>query len=184
MTSAIGSAEINIRPAETKDVESICSMLRNTFTHTFGHTVPDEDLEHFLQEAYNTQAINAELMDPATTSLVAEDPCQPGNIIGFAQLLRGSSDKEPCMKDTEKAVEMHRMYVDTNFHKKGIGSRFMKELERIAKDEGFLVMWLGVDEYHPYAKDVYRRWGYERVGRHPFKMGNCIQYDWVVRKQL
>ncbi|RKF57760.1 putative acyl- n-acyltransferase protein, partial [Erysiphe neolycopersici] len=144
MTStSASSSEINIRHAEFKDVESICKMLKDTFTITFGHTVPGEDLNIFLRDTYSTQAINAELMDPAMTSLVAEDPSQPENIIGFAQLLRGSSDKEPCMKDTEKAVEMHRMYVDKSFHRRGIGSRFMKELERIAKDEGFLVMWLG-----------------------------------------
>lgn len=183
MTS-VTSSEINIRHAESKDVESICKMLRKTFTITFGHTLPAEDLNIFLRDTYNTQTINAELMDPAMTSLVAEDPFHPENIIGFAQLLRGSSEKEPCIKDIEKAVEMHRMYVDTSFHKRGVGSRFIKELERIAKDEGFLVIWLGVDEFHPYAKDVYRRWGYERIGRHPFKMGNCIQYDWVVKKQL
>ncbi|KAI6251157.1 hypothetical protein HI914_00181 [Erysiphe necator] len=183
MTS-VTTSDIKIRHAELKDVESICEMLRNTFTTTFGHTIPAEDLKIFLEDTYNSHVISAEIVDPATTSLVAEDPTQPENIIGLAQLLRGTSQEEPCMKEIDKAVEIHRIYVDTNFHKRGVGTRFMNELEQIAKDESFPVVWLGVDEYHPYAQDFYIGRGYKRVGRKPFKMGNCIQYDWVVMKQL
>ena len=34
------------------------------------------------------------------------------------------------------------------------------------------------------AQKVYERMGFRKVGQHDFKMGNCVQTDWILTKRL
>ncbi|TQS37809.1 hypothetical protein Golomagni_01705 [Golovinomyces magnicellulatus] len=176
MTSKPPDLTIKLRLADSKDTESIRELAIYTFSITFGYSLTIEDLNSYLANAYSAHTISAEISDPAMTTIVAENSNHPAEIIGFAQLLRGSSNKEPCLRNVECPVEMHRLYVHPKYHGKSVGTKLIKKLEQTAKDEGFSVIWLSVWEDHPVARDIYERWGYVRVGEHPFRMGDCVQF--------
>lgn len=178
------TSKLQLRPAQLNDIEKICELGINTFSATFGYSLSVEDLNDYLGIAYNKESIGAELVNPAMTTIVVENPAQPTEIIGFGQLLRYSSDSEPCLQNIENPIELHRLYVNTKCHSRGVGSQLMKKLECIAKDEGFKSMWLGVWEENGVAKDFYRNKGFERVGEHAFRMGNCVQIDWILCKRI
>ncbi|RKF84245.1 Spermidine/spermine N-acetyltransferase [Golovinomyces cichoracearum] len=184
MTSNPPDLKIKLRLADLNDSESIRELAIHTFSITFGYSLSIEDLHSYLANAYSAKSISAEISDPAMTTIVAENSNRPTEIIGFAQLLRGSSNKESCLRNIENSVEMHRLYVHPKYHGKSVGTKLIKRLEQNAKDEGFSVIWLGVWEDHPVARDIYERWGYVRVGEHPFRMGDCVQVDWILIKQL
>lgn len=110
-----------------------------------------------------------------------------GIIVGFAQLTRGSSMAEPWVASLEHAassVELQRLYVDTSYHGKGIGSRLAGSIEDIARREGFTHMWLGVWEENNVAAGLYAKLGYSFIGYHDFAVGSIIQRDDILMKEL
>ncbi|KPI36665.1 uncharacterized protein AB675_10040 [Cyphellophora attinorum] len=52
------------------------------------------------------------------------------------------------------------------------------------KTDPVINMWLGVWEGNFVAQGVYEKAGFERVGDHEFRMGRCVQIDWIMVKQL
>ena len=69
-------------------------------------------------------------------------------------------------------------------HGKGIGSKLMDEVDRMARAQGFTGIWIGVWEENKGAQRVYKRQGFEEVGTHDFVCGNEVQTDWIMWKDL
>jgi ribosomal protein S18 acetylase RimI-like enzyme len=44
------------------------------------------------------------------------------------------------------------------------------------------LVWLGVWEFNPRAIKFYTRYGFKKVGVHPFVLGNDVQNDWLMAK--
>lgn len=116
------------------------------------------------------------------TTLVAVSPIFPYPVVGFAQLNRTST--EPCIADSPKPVELQRLYVDTSFHGGGVGKLLIGGIEAIAKEEGYETLWLGVWEENFKAYGFYQRFGLVKCGFHDFKMGECVQRDWIMKKAI
>ena len=66
----------------------------------------------------------------------------------------------------------------------GVARGLVDEAERIAREEGYETLWLGVWEENVKAHRVYERFGFGRVGEHGFLMGTCLQMDWIMCKPL
>lgn len=60
----------------------------------------------------------------------------------------------------------------------------IEAIEKMAKEEGYETLWLGVWEENIKAQRFYGRYGLEKCGFHDFKMGECIQRDWVLKKSI
>jgi ribosomal protein S18 acetylase RimI-like enzyme len=103
-------------------------------------------------------------------------------VIGFAQLTEGTT--EPCIEDLEGLVELQRLYVDADFHGLGVGKALTNKAEGLARDLAYRIMWLGVWEGNFRAQRVYESMSFSRAGEHEFKMGRCIQTDWIMIKDL
>jgi len=81
-------------------------------------------------------------------------------------------------------VELQRLYVSPDFHGGGVGRLLVESVEKIAREEGFVTLWLGVWEENFKAQKVYERMGFGKVGSHDFVMGSCVQTDWILTKRL
>lgn len=57
-----------IRKARIDDATSIAKLGAHMFTATFGHPVPPNELQAYLNKDYTTAAITKELEDPTKTS--------------------------------------------------------------------------------------------------------------------
>ncbi|KUJ24305.1 acyl-CoA N-acyltransferase [Mollisia scopiformis] len=170
------------RLARPEDAPAIAHLGSTVFRTTFGYSMPPSDLETYLQTSYSASSITCDLLNPTITVLVATSPISPYPIVGFSQLNRSSS--EPCIADSPKPVELQRLYVDTSFHGGGVGKGLVGEVERIAKEEGYRTLWLGVWEENFKAQGFYGRLGFERCGIHSFKMGECVQWDLILKKAI
>lgn len=170
-----------IRPARIQDAPAIAHLGATVFSTTFGFSIPPQDLNDYLSEAYTTSAIEKDIRHPQKKLIVA---CADSDdrVIGFAQLAEGTTD--PCIEDLENLVELQRLYVDADFHGSGVGKALTREIETIAKVQRYRIMWLGVWEGNFKAQRVYEAMGFSRVGEHEFQMGRCIQTDWIMIKDL
>ncbi|KAI2633755.1 acyl-CoA N-acyltransferase [Hypomontagnella submonticulosa] len=176
--------EVTIGDALASDAAAIALIGANTFTATFGHTVPADHLAEFLASTYSSEVVEAEILkaqETNTSTIVARD--EAGKVMGFVQLVRELT--EPCIPgDASSHAELRRLYVDTTAHGKGIGSKLIAAVEHKAKAEGFKTLWLTVWEHHPQAQRLYQKLGYVKVGETEFATGDSIQMDWVLAKSL
>ena len=169
-----------LRPAQERDAAEIAHLGSNVFSATFGYSIPPADLEHYLRETYSIKTVEDDISHPDHDVAVVCD--SDDHVIGYAQLRRGSS--EPCVADAERPVELLRLYVNPKNHGQGIARVLVEEMESMAREAGFKTMWLGVWEENFKAQKVYEKFGYVKVGDHDFKMGECIQTDWILSKSL
>lgn len=185
--AATALPSFTIRAATIKDAPAIAHLGATVFSTTFGFSIPTPDLKAYLDEAYSVAAIEADIHSPSTQIIVA---CAPPSsqhntderVIGFAQLTEGTS--EPCIADLDDLIELQRLYVSSDFHGSGVGRALTARIEAIARTKGSRVLWLGVWEGNFRAQRVYEAMGFARVGDHEFKMGKCIQTDWIMCKDL
>ncbi|EPE24530.1 Acyl-CoA N-acyltransferases (Nat) [Glarea lozoyensis ATCC 20868] len=175
-----------LRPATPADATQISQLGSKTFAHTFGYSLPPSDLASYLETSYSIPSITRELTNPSMQYIVAVSPSDASQIYGFAQLTSGSS--EPCIDvDPEKypePVELQRLYVGVEFAGKGVGKGLAREIERMAREMGRKTLWLGVWEDNLVAQGIYKALGFEKVGKHDFVMGECVQTDWIMMKKL
>lgn len=179
------SAAFSLRKATLQDARAIAELGSTVFTTTFGFSIPTPDLDVYLDEAYSVSAIERDIQNPDTHVIVAVESSSVDNdqIIGFAQLTEGTS--EPCIEDLEGIVELQRLYVHEDFHGLGVGKALTAAIEDMAaRVLDYRAIWLGVWEGNFKAQRVYEAMGYSRVGEHEFKMGRCIQTDWIMVKDL
>ncbi|KAH8552393.1 acyl-CoA N-acyltransferase [Umbelopsis sp. PMI_123] len=171
---------INIRNATVDDAEAIAAIGSGVFSHTFGYSLSDKDLQTYLKDSYAVPVIVDELKDPLKHFIVACD--EHDKVLGFSQLTKGSS--EPCVANAQNPIELQRIYVHHESHGLGIGKLLIQKSESIAISQGFKTIWLGVWEDNFRAQKVYKKSGYVQVGEHDFKMGDCIQTDYIMIKTL
>ncbi|KAI8947983.1 acyl-CoA N-acyltransferase [Xylaria longipes] len=175
------ATDIIIGHAQPSEAAAVAKIGADTFTATFGFSVSAEDLAVFLNETYIESAILADLKDPAIETWSARDPT--GKVFGMVQLVRGLT--EPCVPgDPATHAELRRLYVDTAAHGRGIGGKLIAAVERQARAEGYKQLWLTVWENNGSAEKLYRKLGWQRVGDTGFRMGECVQKDFVLSKSL
>lgn len=169
------------RPATISDAAAIASLGSRVFSTTFGFSIPASDLKAYLDEAYSISAIEDDIRS-ASTQLIVACAGPDEKVIGFAQLTEFTT--EPCIADLESVVELQRLYVEPEYHGSGVGKTLTKEVEAMARDQGYRIIWVGVWEGNFKAQRVYEAMGFTRFGDHEFKMGRCIQTDWIMVKDL
>jgi len=131
---------VSLRPAQAKDISGISALGTQVFASTFGYSMPASDLETYLNSAYSSSSIAADLANPNTTIIAACNDID--SVVGFVQLTEGTT--EDCLKGTEKPVELQRLYVSQEYHGEGIGRKLVDCVEGLARERGFVTMWLGV----------------------------------------
>jgi ribosomal protein S18 acetylase RimI-like enzyme len=169
-----------LRAALPKDVEAIANLGSHVFSTTFGYSLPVADLNAYLTDAYSLSSIASDLSNPNIDIIVACDSLD--HVMGFAQLTRGTI--EECVAKAERPVELQRLYVAQGYHGRGVGKALVDRVEEMARGQGFKTMWLGVWEDNFKAQKVYERLGFGKVGEHDFKMGESVQTDWILSKNL
>lgn len=169
-----------IRVATVDDATSIRHIGITVFAATFGHSMPAEDLDEYLGDAYSLQSVHNDITDPSKTVCVA---CDTRNrVVGFATLTEGTI--EDCIRSAPSPIELQRLYVDGAAHGRGVGGALVRHMEQVAMDRGFKTCWLGVWEENFVAQKVYEKLGYRKVGHHDFVMGKEVQTDWILAKEL
>jgi ribosomal protein S18 acetylase RimI-like enzyme len=167
-----------IRPAIPEDAALLADLGARTFRETFEHICSPQDLELFLGDTYGEAKQRAELADPARPAWVLELDGRPA---GFLQLRLGH--REPCVQG-ERPVELQRIYVLRSVQAGGLGAALMRTALDQARSWAADVLWLGVWENNEKALAFYARWGFHEVGEHVFKIGDQVDRDLILAKEL
>lgn len=169
-------SEITYRDANAADARALAAFAERTFTETFGHLYPPEDLAAYVGAKYQVRVIAAEIADPDVRYVLA---LRDGAIVGYSKL--GLVDMDV---DATDALELHRLYVDTSVKGAGVAKALMDDGLAWARGKGAKVMFLSVWENNTRAQAFYRRYGFEHVKEHKFMVGRVADTDFIWRLVL
>lgn len=169
---------VYIRYASPADAPLIARLSRETFHATFAAENTPGNMEQFMREQFNTEALEAEVGAPGNLFLLAYREDHPA---GYARMREGGS---PELLKERSAIEIARIYAAPDFIGKGVGSALMEACIRIARERKNSVIWLGVWEHNPRAIAFYHKWGFEKFGTHVFWLGEDAQTDWYMKRML
>jgi ribosomal protein S18 acetylase RimI-like enzyme len=169
-------SEITYRDAQASDAEALGGFAQATFTETFGHLYPPEDLAAFVAAKYHPQVIASELSDAETRYRLA---LREKRIVGYCKM--GGIDMNVDAKD---ALELHRLYVDRDTKGSGVAQALMDDALAWARGRGARAMYLSVWENNTRAQAFYKRYGFEHVGEHKFMVGRVADRDFIWRLSL
>jgi diamine N-acetyltransferase len=165
--------EVSIRRAKPEDAATLSVLGRQTFFDTFTGTCTEKDMEQFLDEHFNLDQVKKELSNENDFFFLGEVEGVPA---AYLRMMEDYSNFELMKK--WKALELKRIYVDKNFHGKGIAQQLIHFVESFAKENKYEVVWLGVWEHNLRAKRFYEKSGFTDSGyTHDFPIGNTPQTD-------
>jgi GNAT superfamily N-acetyltransferase len=168
---------IVISRAAMQDADLLTGLSVTTFGDTFGGQNRKVDMDKYLAEVMSLENLTTELADEANYFFIAWHSSMPA---GYAKL---RANREPDIIAV-LPLELERIYVLREYQDKKAGAALMKHCIDFAKSNGHDVLWLGVWELNHKAIGFYKKWGYEFCGSHPFLLGDDLQTDVLMRKDL
>lgn len=172
---------ISIAKANLATATRLAAVGSQTFSETFAADNKPEDMAAFLAQTYGPEIQLAELQQPRYTFLLAE---MQGKLVGFAKLWRDSSLGLAAGEPATGRLEVKQLYVVEDWIGTGLGATLMRRILDLAQAENCTAIVLGVWERNERAKAFYQRFGFREIGELPFKLGEDVQRDLLLRKGL
>jgi ribosomal protein S18 acetylase RimI-like enzyme len=172
-------SDITIREAAGSDAALIADLSRETFYNAFAIHNTKADMDKFMNEVFTREKLMAELYLPDNIFLLA----YKGNEVAGYVRMRDRNIPEASL-GTDNIIEIARIYTASTEIGKGIGSLLLNECVSIAKQKQRQYIWLGVWEKNDKAIRFYERFGFKRFGEHPFLLGNDLQTDWLMAREV
>ncbi|PTS88091.1 GNAT family N-acetyltransferase [Caulobacter sp. HMWF009] len=167
---------LEIRRATPDDADTVSSLGARTFSETFAHLYPPEDLETFLAYAYGLERTRNDLAHPDKATWLLEDE---GEAIGYA--LAGPCDL-PHPDVRPEHGELKRIYVLKSHQGAGRGSLLLNTALEWLEQAGPRPLWIGVWSENFGAQKLYGRLGFAKVGEYFFPVGETQDLEFILRR--
>lgn len=165
ITTAPDKTAVSVRLAVRADADRIAHISRIGFAVAHQQAFTDADLTHYLSASFNRHQIIAEMGTAQVLFLVAETA---GKVIGT---LRVSHTSPPFPVQLPMSLELSRLYLDSHWAGRGVGSALMGYALRTALISERKSCWLAVWEENGRAINFYQRWGFQQIGTDIFPVG-------------
>ena len=169
---------VRIRNATPADAALVSELALRIFMDTFAAQNKPGDIAKHVAQRYSVEIQRDELNDPSLTYLIAE---VDGIAAGFAMI--GGPRSESC-SNFAKPIELFRFYVDKSWHGKGVALPLMQACYEEALRRGGETICLSVWEHNPRAIRFYEKIGYVKSGTQPYVLGDDVQTDWVMAREI
>ncbi|MDR6802892.1 GNAT family N-acetyltransferase [Asticcacaulis solisilvae] len=160
-------------------VPALSALAIDSFTETFGHLYPPEDLEAFLRKSYAHDALLADINDPAQHWRVVLD--DRGAAVAFMQCGKVGLPHPDARPDFEG--ELKRLYVHSSQQGKGLGKTLLSAaIDHMTERFGDAPQWIGVWSENHKAQAFYGSFGFHRVGEYQFAVGQTLDDEFILRR--
>lgn len=165
-----------IRRATVEDAPVLSDLAARTFTETFGHLYPSEDLQTFLADAYALDKQRIILSHPDYAVWLLEDD---GVAVGHAAA-------GPCGLPHPQVApgdgELKRLYVLKSHQNGGWGGQLFRTALDWLERGGMRTLWIGVWSQNHGAQRFYERHGFQRVGEYKFPVGKTLDDEFILKR--
>lgn len=168
---------ITIRRCTLEDVQQLQEISYETFNETFREQNSPENIDDYLEKAFNRPQLEKELKNPSSQFFFAY---VNNELAGYLKI---NTDQAQSEKMSEDSLEIERIYIKQSFQKHGVGKQLFQQALQIAKELNKQQMWLGVWEKNEKAIAFYQKIGFVLTGQHSFYMGDEQQIDLIMTKR-
>ena len=170
--------DIAFKQCTQADLFDLRALSRRTFRETFAADNTPAALQAHLDRAYALEKLRAELSNPYSQFWFLYEK---GSLAGYLKL-----NEAPAQTELHDPVslEIERIYVARAFQGHGLGGMLMARAIETAQARGKRYIWLGVWEKNKKARSFYQKHGFRKIGFHPFSVGDEVQTDDIMRKDL
>ncbi|TPE59446.1 GNAT family N-acetyltransferase [Sandaracinobacter neustonicus] len=172
----------SLRRAGAADAPAVCALFHKSFTATFGHLYPPQELAGFLAGC-PVERFRAECTDPEFAVMLGE--AADGTPLGYCTL--GPYDLQghiPELLEGRRWWVLRQLYLDEPAKGSGLADALMQwavsEARARQVQDLYLTVWI---ENHR-ARRFYERHGFHEVGKYPYVVGNTVDDDRILRLTL
>jgi diamine N-acetyltransferase len=171
-------ATFTVRRATAGDAAALAHLSELTFTETFGHLYPPEDLAEYVTGNCTVDHCRKLIEGPRTAAwLAAADGAAP---VGFAV---AGYCKLP-VKDLEpKAGELRQLYVLSSHQNQRLGARLFDTVLAWL-DEHYSPLYIGVWSENHGAQRFYGRYGFDKIGEYGFPVGKTVDHEFILKRRV
>ncbi len=168
--------DIALRRATPEDAALLSALAARSFTETFGHLYPPEDLAYYIASAYTEDSQRQVLEDPRYAVWLLE---RDGQAVGHA-VAGPCGLPHPQVRETDG--ELKRLYVLGGLQGGGWGTRMMDAVMAWLLRDGPRPLWVGVWSENLGAQRFYARYGFGQVGEYEFPVGRVRDLEFILRR--
>lgn len=170
---------MQIVPILPEHVPALSKLAKDTFTETFAHLYPPEDLAGFLDNSYAEKALMKEVVRPDQFWRIVFD--EAGQAVAYLQC--GPVGLPHPEAQPNKEGELKRIYVLSSQQGKGLGKTLMKvALDYLSERYGTAPQWIGVWSENHKAQALYGAHGFDKVGAYQFPVGKTLDDEFILRR--
>jgi phosphinothricin acetyltransferase len=141
--------KISLRPYQTEDTQAILEIINYNILHSTA--LYDYNSRSFEQQ----KNILEDKINKNFPVIVAE---LNGEVVGFGMY------SEFRFREAYKFTVEHSVYVNQNYHGKGIGKILLQELIRLAKEQNLHTMIAVIDAENQSSVEFHEKFGFKTVG--------------------
>jgi diamine N-acetyltransferase len=169
---------INIKKCTREDLRKLQEISYETFNETFKHQNSPENMNAYLEKAFNLKQLEEELSNIYSQFFFVYFN---NEVAGYLKVNTNDAQSEEM---GEESLEIERVYIKNRFQKNGLGKYLLNKAMEIAVERNKKKIWLGVWEKNENAIAFYKNMGFVQIGAHSFYMGDEEQMDFIMTKTL
>lgn len=170
--------KVKIEKCDLKNLDELIEIGKVTYLDTFQGSCSDDVIKKYLEEAFERNKIREEIMNKDSEFFFIY---VDNEVSGYLKLNINSAQSD---LKSENGLEIERLYIKYQYKSIGLGKLLirygLKRAEKLRK--GFV--WLGVWEKNSAAIGFYMKNGFSEIGVHDFIMGDEVQNDLIMRKDV
>lgn len=170
--------DIQMKKCTLQDVKALQQIGEKTFYDTFKDLNSKENMNLYLQKAFNEEQLESELSNINSYFYLLHVDQQ---VAGYLKLNVLEAQSESMGND---ALEIERIYLSNDFQGLGLGKTLYQHACNTAIQLNKSKIWLGVWEKNEHAIGFYKKMGFVQTGKHVFVMGDEDQTDFIMTKVL
>ena len=172
----ISRPNISFRRATPVDATALSALGAATFTETFGHLYPSEDLRIFLEDSHSVDAWSRTLTGVDRAIWIAALGDAPIGFISVGTCKLPIDNREPT------AGEIQMLYLLAEHHNLRLGSRLMELGVEWLKAQNRTPLYVGVWSENFGAQRFYDRYGFKKVGEYGFQVGSTVDREFILKR--
>jgi len=167
------NTEISIRKAGIQDSESICMLFKKAICVMNENKIPQWDelypnQEIISEDILNNQMYLGEIENQIACVFVINQQYDEQYRNGDWKYLESSF------------MVIHRLCVNPQFQRQGIGTMTMQIIEDMLKNDGIKAIKLDAFSQNPYALRMYEKLGYLKIGEANWRKGLFYLYEKLI----